>query len=57
MGIFEDNFPARSEVDSRFKDFADYRNGIAHNREVDKFAEMDGKVAIEWINTCIDQEN
>jgi hypothetical protein len=52
--IFSDDFPSKSEVNSRFEDFADFRNGIAHHRNVDRFTEMDGEVAIEWINSCID---
>jgi len=54
--VFEDYFPSKSEVDSRFKDFSEYRNAIAHNRDADHFTEMDGKVAIEWINSCISNE-
>jgi hypothetical protein len=45
--VFEDYFPSKSEVDSRFKHFSEYRNEIAHNRDADHFTETDGKVAIE----------
>lgn len=54
--IFEKYFPSKSEVNSRFEDFAEYRNAFAHNRDADRFTEMDGKVAIEWINSCISEE-
>jgi hypothetical protein len=54
--VFDDHFPSKSAVQNRFKDFAEFRNGIAHNREVDRFTEMDGQIAIEWINSCIQIE-
>jgi hypothetical protein len=53
--IFEEYFSSKSDAERRFKDFADYRNAVAHNRDLDKFTEMDGQVAIEWINSCIEE--
>lgn len=53
--IFEDYFPSQSEVQERFEDLAEFRNAVAHHREVDRFTKMDGEVAIEWINSCVIQ--
>jgi hypothetical protein len=51
--IFQNDFPSKSAVQNRLEDFADYRNGIAHNREVDEFTRMDGEIAIQWLDSCI----
>ncbi|GAB7010966.1 GmrSD restriction endonuclease domain-containing protein [Halorubrum trueperi] len=54
--VFGDYLPSKSAVQTRFEDFAEFRNAIAHHREIDRFTEMDGQVAIEWINSCISEE-
>jgi hypothetical protein len=54
--VFDQHFPSKSAVQNRFEDFAEFRNAIAHHRDVDRFTEMDGQVAIEWINSCIQTE-
>ena len=52
--LFDDHFPSKSEVQDRFEAYADYRNALAHNREVDEFTRLDGEVAIQWLDSCIE---
>lgn len=51
--IFEDDFTEAAEVQDRFKDFGDFRNALAHNRDLDEFTRLDGEIAIQWIDSCI----
>lgn len=50
---FEEDFPSKEEVEKRFDKLNKYRRAIAHGRDQDKFTEMDGKVSIQWIESCI----
>jgi hypothetical protein len=51
---FEDDFPSKEEVENRFNKLNKYRRSIAHGRDTDRFTEMDGKVSIQWIESCIE---
>lgn len=52
--VFKSDFPSKQEVDERFQDFGSYRHSFAHNRGTDKFTELDGKISIQWIDSCIE---
>lgn len=54
--IFEQRFPSTEEVQERFGDVNKLRRALKHNREVDRFVEMDGKTGIEWVYSCITNE-
>lgn len=47
--LFDDIFPSKADVESRFKEFADYRNSLMHSREADEFTKSYGELAMQWI--------
>jgi len=53
--VFDPYFESKREVENRFKQFNKLRRTVKHNRDVEPFVKMDAKVAIEWINTCINK--
>ena len=53
--VFEDHFPSTEEVHNRFEDLTQFRNSVAHNRELDRFTKLDGKIAMEWIDAHISE--
>ncbi|MEL6407777.1 MAG: hypothetical protein AAFR81_25635 [Chloroflexota bacterium] len=51
---FGSAFRDKNDCKRNFDDFREYRNAVAHNKQIDSILELRGTAAILWIARCID---
>jgi len=52
--VFEDIFGSKEQLDKYFKNLKEYRNVIAHSKEMSNIVRKDGEVAVEWLLQALD---
>jgi len=50
---FENSFRLKSEVEKKLNNLKEYRNALAHSREVDSVIKKEGEAAIEWLDKIL----
>ena len=54
--VFEDIFGSKEELDKHFKNLKEYRNAIAHSKEMSSITKKEGEIAIEWLSEVLKHE-
>ena len=47
--VFEDEFGSKEELEKHFKNLKEYRNAIAHSKDMNNITKKEGEIAIEWL--------
>jgi len=51
---FDDVFPDNDDVEHHLKNLEYYRGEYSETGEVDRYTQLDGNLAIQWIHSCVD---
>ena len=52
--VFEDEFGSKEELEKHFKNLKEFRNAIAHSKEMNTITKKEGEVAIEWFSKSLE---
>ena len=52
--VFEDEFGSKEELEKHFKNLKEYRNAIAHSKEMGSITKKEGEIAIEWFSKSLE---
>jgi predicted transport protein len=51
--VFVDYFGSKEQLDKHFKHLKEYRNAIAHSKEMSSITKKEGEIAIEWLSEVL----
>ncbi len=51
--VFQSRFGSKSEVEKHFLNLKEYRNALAHNREMNNVERKQGEASLEWLSSVV----
>ncbi len=52
--VFEDEFGSKEETEKHFKNLKEFRNSIAHSKEMSNITKKEGEIALEWFTKSLE---
>ena len=54
--VLEDVFGSKEQLEKHFKNLSEYRNAIAHPRDINSITRKEGEIAVEWFSQVLLKE-
>jgi len=54
--VFEDIFASKEQLEKHFKNLKEFRNVLAHSKQMNSITKKEGEVALEWLSKVLNYE-